>query len=180
MSLHDIRGRFAIPEPYPEIKVAGKNIFYAQLLLDPYASNVSEVNAINQYLYHYFRFDHACLKDIAELEEGISIVEMYHMEILAELILKLGGDPRYVDSKNCSYNASFVYYGRHVLDMLAADMEAERSAILQYRRLIDQIDDPYVKAILRRIIKDEQHHLKLFTEAYRRYQQKAGRTVKVE
>lgn len=167
------RSRYTLPEPYPEVRVAGRNLFYAQLLLDDYASDTSELNAINQYLYHYFRFKCQDLEDIAELEEGISIVEMRHLEMLAETILMLGGDPRYRGFQNNNqqyYTSSYVYYGYSVLDMLSSDIDAERGAIVQYRRHAEQISDPYVRALLNRIIKDEEYHLKLFTEAYQRYQ----------
>ena len=166
-------GRYALKEPYPPVKVSNRNVFYAQLLLDDYASNTSELNAINQYLYHHFRFKNKNLNDIAELEKGISIVEMNHLEILAELILKLGGDPRYRGFRNNNnqyYNAGYVYYGSSILEMLAADIDAEKGAIIQYRQHIEQINDPYIKAILQRIIKDEEYHFSLFSEAYQRYQ----------
>lgn len=169
------KSRFALPEPYPKIQVANRNLFYAQLLLDDYASNASEFNAINQYLYHHFRFKYKDLEDLAELEEGISITEMNHLEMLAELILKLGGDPRYrgfQNNNNQYYNAAYVYYGNAVLEMLSADVEAERGAIVQYRRHVEQIEDPYVRAVLNRIILDEEHHMKLFSAAYKRYSSK--------
>lgn len=165
--------RFAVKEPYPEVRVAGRNLYYARLLLDDYASNLSELNAINQYLYHHFRFRHRGLKDIAKLEEALAIVEMGHMEILADLILQLGGDPHFkgfLNNNQQYYSAAYVYYGHSVLDMLAADAAAERGAIIQYRKHVEIIEDPYIKAILNRIIKDEELHLKLFTEALRHYQ----------
>ena len=43
--------------------------------------------------------------------------------------------------------------------MLCADIEAEREAIAQYRTHICKINDDYVNAVLRRIIKDEEYHI---------------------
>ncbi|NPV93057.1 MAG: bacterioferritin [Firmicutes bacterium] len=168
--------RYSLPEPYPEVRVTAKNRFYAQLLLEDYASETSELDAINQYLYHSFRFKQWNLGDLAELEEGISIIEMRHMEMLAELILKLGGDPRYWvirDNDQRYYSTSSVYYGHSVLDMLSADIEAERIAIVNYRRHAGMINDPYVRAVINRIVRDEEYHLQLFSEAYQRYRSTA-------
>ena len=45
--------------------------------------------------------------------------------------------------------------------MLLADIEAERDAINQYQMHINMINDPYVNAVLVRIIKDEEYHIML-------------------
>ncbi|MCW2278496.1 ferritin-like domain-containing protein [Heliophilum fasciatum] len=173
---HHPMGKYVLPEPYPEINVSAKNPFYAGLLLDDYASQKSELNAINQYFYHHLRFKDVGLQDIAELVVAISITEMHHLEMIGELILKLGGDPRFrgfQNNNNQYYSGEYVYYGNHVLEMLSADIEAEKGAIQQYRRHVDQIQDPFIKAILNRIIMDEEYHLKLFMEAYRKYSAKS-------
>lgn len=36
------RDKYRLPEPYPKIRVVGKNPFYAQILLEDYAGKVSE------------------------------------------------------------------------------------------------------------------------------------------
>ena len=45
--------------------------------------------------------------------------------------------------------------------MLCADVEAERDAIAQYRAHIRNINDEFVNAVLRRIIRDEEYHIML-------------------
>lgn len=161
----------ALPIPYPEPKVLGRNLYYAELLFDDYAGRVSEFTAINQYLYHYFVFADK-YKDLAELEECISIIEMYHLELLAKTIILLGANPRYyslVDNQRVYWNASFVYYGNAVCDRLAADIAGEEQAIATYRKHQQLIKDPHIVNLLERIIQDEQHHLKLFTQAMHKY-----------
>jgi bacterioferritin len=157
--------------PYPEPRVTAPNRFYAELLLDDYAGPTSELTAVHQYIYHDFTF-HERYPELAELEECIAIVEMKHLELLAETILLLGVDPRfwYVRKNRYVYwDASFPYYGTNVCDRLAADIEAEEGAIKQYRAHQAMIKDPHIVALLERIILDEQHHLALFTEAYKKH-----------
>lgn len=132
---------------------------------------MSELTAIHQYIYHDFTL-HEQYPDVAELEECIAIVEMHHLELLAETILLLGGDPRFWYRRNNEYiywDAGHPYYGVNICDRLAADIEAENGAIRQYRKHQAMIKDPYVDALLERIILDEQHHLTLFTQAYEKY-----------
>ncbi len=160
----------ALSEPYPEVRVEGPNPFYARLLLEDFAGVVSENTAINQYLYH-----HLTLKDypdVAELEECIAIVEMHHYEILGELILLLGEEPRIgvlEDSTFRYWSGSYVYYGKGICDRLAADIAAEMAAIRNYTLHREMIHDRYVSEILTRIIQDEEYHLKLFREKLVKY-----------
>ena len=161
------RDKYADPSPYPEVKVAAPNLYYADLLIDDYAGMVSEFTAINQYLYHYFYFKDID-KELGEMLENISITEMLHMEILAETIKKLGGTPLMRGSystKGNFWNGSFIYYGTHLCERLKADIDAEYKAIDEYQKHICLIDDPHVQAILKRIILDEKVHIKLFNEA---------------
>lgn len=161
------REKYSDPSPYPEIKVLNQNPQYAELLMDDYAGVVSEFTAISQYLYHYFSFKDVD-ETLGELMENVSINEMLHMEILAETIKKLGGDPviRGSYSTKCNYwNGGFVYYGSQLCQQLREDIDAEYKAIEGYRKHITLISDPYVQAILQRIILDEKVHIRLFNEA---------------
>lgn len=71
---------------------------------------VSEITAIKQYLYHYFVLEEVN-EEVADLLECVSLVEMHHMELLAETIRLLGVDPRYRvirDSQEIYWNATYV------------------------------------------------------------------------
>lgn len=168
--LHKREG-YSDASPYPEIKVVEPNKYYLQLIRDDYAGIISEFTAINQYLYHYFVLkDYG--KELGELLENVAISEMLHMEILAEVIILLGGNPDYKGgaSTKCGFwNGSFVNYGCNLCHMLQADIKAEHQAIRCYQKHIKAINDPYIKAILHRIILDENVHLELFKNAYNAY-----------
>lgn len=163
--------RCAYPAPYPPVQISAPNRLYAELLLEDYAGVVSEVTAINQYLHHYFVLE-GINDEVAELEECISLVEMHHMELLAETIRLLGVDPRYRVFRNNQeiyWNASYVYYGYALCDRLAADIASEWAAIAAYRDHQQKIGDPYIKELLERIIQDEYHHIRLFNEVMQKY-----------
>lgn len=132
------RENYADPSPYPEVKVLNPNMYFAEILVDDYAGVVSEFTAISQYLYHYFFFKEIDY-GLGELLENISITEMLHMEILADTIKKLGGNPiiRGAYSTYGNYwNGSFIYYGTQLCEQLKADIDAEYKAIEEYRKHI--------------------------------------------
>lgn len=160
----------ALPDPYPEPRVIRPNFYYAMLLLEDYTGIVSELTAINQYIYHHLIFKK--IEELAELEECIAIIEMLHLELLGYTIGLLGIPPEFRTLSNnrvTYWNASYVFYGYNICDRLAADIAAEKQAIQQYRQHQQLIDDPYIKELLERIIKDEEYHLVLFSNAAARY-----------
>lgn len=159
--------KYADPSPYPEIKVLGPNFCYACILMDDYAGTVSEFTAISQYLYHHFSFEDID-KELGDLLKNVAITEMLHMEMLADIIIKLGGSPIIRGSYSTSgsfWNGSFVHYGTQLCEQLKADIDSEHKAIHAYEKHICMIRDPFIQAILQRIILDEKVHIRLFNEA---------------
>lgn len=163
--------KYAMDQPYPKIQVQEPNPYYASLLQDDYSGYVSEFTAVTQYLYHHYYFGQVD-EELGKLVEGISIIEMHHMEMLAQLIIQLGGDPRYggTQSTYCQYwSGMFPGYGHTLCDRLQLDLKAEQDAIRIYRYHVQLIQDPFVKAVLERIIEDEEHHLQLFRGQYEKF-----------
>ncbi len=162
----------AYPAPYPEVRVAAPNPHYARLLLEDYAGPISELTAISQYVHHHVVLEPE-FKEVSHLLECVSLVEMHHLEILAEIILLLGVDPRYrtIGQNNTEqyWNASLVYYGTSLCDRLTADIAGEWAAIANYRRHQQLINDPYIQNMLERIIMDELHHIRLFNQMVDKY-----------
>lgn len=165
------RNGYSSDEPYPEIKVLGPNKYYAELLMDDYAGVSSEFTSVNQYLYHNFDLDETH-GELSEMWINISITEMLHMEILAKTIRLLGGNPVYRGStSSCGayWNGGFVCYGNSICNRLKLDLHLEHVAINNYYKDISLIEDPYIKAILNRIILDEKLHVSLFEKAIEKY-----------
>lgn len=163
------KDRFRAPEPYPEVRVEGKNTAYAMIVRQDYAGRVSEISAVMQYLYHQLEMEQIPgWQEVSQLEKGISIVEMYHMEILGQILRLLGTTPRYEADNKLWTPAYVVYCDFDPCAQLRADIQGEREAIAQYEKHIREINDRYIQAILLRIIKDEQHHIQLLSDSLAR------------
>lgn len=152
--------------PYPEIRVEEKNAYYADLLSQDYAGEVSETTA--SLLYSYQHFDmFKDNKNFSDIVEEISIVEMKHLEMLGKTIKLLGKSPVY---KTCEssrgdcvmWSSSNVDYDSNLKDMLKTDVKSEKMAIKIYEHHKELIDDKYIKEMLARIILDEKRHLEIF------------------
>lgn len=164
----DLKG-YRADLPYPEIKVNEKNMKYARILSEDYAGSESELSAITGYIYSS--------KIIAEKYPGyssalekIAIIEMKHLEILAELIIKLGGDPQFrAENKYCAleyWNGGYLSYSKDIKNVILDNIKNESAAIDNYLRHICMISDENIKAILKRIIMDEEIHRKILAEMF--------------
>lgn len=153
--------------PFPEVEVSAPNPAYAQLLLGPFAAGgAAELTAITQYMHHHFTIKE---RDVADLELCIALVEMQHLDVIGSLIEQLGGDPRYWRSNRGYWRGSDVSYGESLTEKLRHDILHEEAVIAAYHMLIEEIKDPKIQAVLARIIRDEQVHIKCFLNALAKY-----------
>jgi len=169
----DIADKYRLDLSYPKAVVTNPNIAYAKLLLGDYAGHVSELGATAQYIFHMT----VLKKEYPEVSQallGVSIVEMEHLEMLGELIDALGVPPEYKAPKNGKkiyWDASprNVNYSTDIKKALLADINIEMKAIEQYEKSISQIGDDKIVCLLRRIILDEQLHIDIFSDLYKKF-----------
>lgn len=157
--------------PYPEIKVEGPNLYYAEILMDDFAGVISEFSSVNQYTYHASDFVNLD-PYLINMWTKIAAVERRHMQVLSKVIVLLGGNPIYRGSASTNGNywyGGFVRYGSNVCEQLQIDLETELMAIENYKRHILMIADGYIQQILERIIRDEEVHVTNFQNAINRF-----------
>ncbi len=161
------------PGWYPEVKIEEEDKRTAKLLLDAFADGAAaEFTAIAQYFQHHLTIpDHA----VANLELCIALVEMKHLELIGDVIEQLGGEPRYWATNKAYWSGGNVLYGDDPGGKVLMDIQAERDAISGYERLLLQIGQPQIQALLRTIVADERVHLELLERAYMRLVVAAGR-----
>lgn len=158
--------------PYPDIQVRAKNQVYANLLSVDYCGATSELSAITQYINNENRM--SCEKcPLAKTILGIAMAEMMHLQKLGELIYLLGGTVDFVarrqNGRNVMWTPGFLSISENVRNMILADIEAEKSAINQYRMHMKVIKDYCVNQVLERIIKDEEYHIMILQVLLKEY-----------
>ncbi|MEG1255072.1 ferritin-like domain-containing protein [Clostridium sp.] len=170
--------------PFPEGEVERKNINYANMILDAYASSAdSEIQAITQYLYHHKTIDN---KTISNTLLCIALVEMAHLDVLGDIISSLGGKPAYYNSNQNFWMTGNIPYGDK--DMLVVKMDednmkskevikqklmlnikGEINAINGYKFLMQNVNDKYIKRVIHKIISDEEVHIEIFQSLIEKY-----------
>lgn len=149
--------KFQSDKPYPEIVASCPNEYIVKMLSNLYSGRNSELSAILQYA-----FQHSVLKqnndEIAYILERISIVEMHHLELLANAIVAFGGLPCYEDGNGQTFCADGVCYYTNLACILEKSLQDERDAVNAYIRTANCVQNVSLRALLLRLAEDEQIH----------------------
>ena len=162
-----IECNYKVNAPYPPVRVDGPNIVYANEMLSNMGAIVSEMSDVTRYFYIAVVTKQQ-FSSIATCFHHISIVEMHHLNIFAELALLLGADPRLWcgQPRKRWWSPSFISYPHELCGLIAESIEAEKAAIHKYSAQANTICDKNIVAILNRIIRDEKRHIQIFREMY--------------
>lgn len=158
---------YKVNKPYPPVQAEGPNPIYACEMLSNIGNVVSEMSDVVRYFYISVVASEK-FPSVATCFHHISIVEMHHLHIFAELAMQLGADPRIWSGRNRKrwWSPSFIGYPKDICALIAESIKAEEEAICKYSRQAHTIQDPNIVANLNRIILDEERHLQIFTEMY--------------
>lgn len=149
--------------PYPPLDKITKDLKSAQIIAPSYAGYHGELTAILQYVYHHFYFAQEGDDETASVLVGISVCEMQHLDIIGEMLIKLGVDPVFtqVPPYPCGFFTSEkVSYSKTAHKMLIDDVSGEMLAIREYDRELSLLDNEQVASVIERIRLDEELHVK--------------------
>ncbi len=158
--------------PYPSLCGITQDLKTARIISPAYAGTHSELTATLQYIYHYFNFVKEFDEKTAQTLMGIAVAEMEHIEILGNVLVKLGVDPIFTHFPPCKtdyYSTRAVSYSKTPVKMLLDDISGELVAISEYRKIIDCIDNERVSEIISRIILDEELHVTVLKDLAKQY-----------
>jgi len=144
------------------------NVHYVTGVLQGFGYSADELSADLQYLYHSFIFKGRCDDETADILIGIAITEMHHLDILGNMLLKLGADPVYVTAYPPNgfnfFSASAISYSKSVRKMLMDDLAGELCAIENYDKILCKLCNEEVSAVIARIKLDEELHVRVLKE----------------
>ncbi len=145
------------------------NNYYATLLQDTFASQNSETKNILQFLY--FSYVLSSFENDFGLEfYSIAQDEIFHHKLLGELIVQLGGNPKYFSSKGMAFSGGFIDEIKGIRQIIETSIELKEKSIINYKILVAKIAEKDIKNILEIIISDEKKHLDLLKNMLKKYQ----------
>ncbi|MBO5327924.1 MAG: hypothetical protein J6B04_01980 [Clostridia bacterium] len=153
--------------PYPSLELISEDCYSLRVISPAYASSTSELNTILQYVYHSFHLNAKGFNHFAEDLQSIAVAEMMHLKLLGETILALGALPVFAQNPSTAFNfysAKFVSYSTSPVCMIEDDIRGEIQAIKGYKKMLALLKSERVKAVIYRIILDEELHLEKLKE----------------
>lgn len=151
---------------YPPVTVERKHPLYAREILTNLGAQISETTAVNSYFYAYLMVKHKA-PELAQVFFQLNRVETLHLEIMGELAMLLGADPRFWERRRNGlhyWSPCYGLYAREPQAILQGFIRAERETVQKYNAQIQIIRDANVGALLQRVKADEEVHLELLTE----------------
>lgn len=160
-------GSFAVAAPYPSVEEIAPNVCDLHLILNDYAGLVSELSAVTQYVYHQLNAKDEGFYQLAQVLLSIAKVEMRHLDLLGSTLCQLGGSPQFIYEQRGRlhhWNAGMIDDLRSAKAMVQSDLLLERKTIAAYEHQSAMVSQSAVKAVLDRIILDEELHVKILKE----------------
>lgn len=161
--------------PYPDVEGIVADCCALRIIAPAYAGEDGELTGVLQYTYQHLIFEKLGYEKYAKALEKISIDEMRHFELLGKTVLRLGALPIYTALPPCPvnfYTSKKVARDSSPIKMILDDIHAEQNAIIAYTKMIEQLKDEKIGAIIQRIRMDEEEHLCIFKQIYRELTEK--------
>lgn len=111
-----------------------------------------------QYLWHHVMAVGMKSPDVKDILKEIAIAEMKHAEKVAERLQYLGGTP--------TTKPTEIRVGGTLEEMVRDNLEAEREALVLYKRIIrvaEEEGDPTTRRLFEEILAEEEDHENLFS-----------------
>ncbi len=154
--------------PYPKVENIKPDHYFGKMLYDAYSGSKSELTTILSYVFEYLT--NGDYEEVVTFLKMISKQEMKHLELLGEILVSLGLEPYYMSTygnKWCSDNVKSTFHSLE--EMLKFNIEMEKGAIEGYKHLIEMCENGTIKAVLARIIMDEESHIQIFEMLKEKY-----------
>lgn len=138
-----------------EIKVEGKSKKYAELLKENYSGKFSDLSSFLLYKYEYIYFSKSDSSFALNMNK-LANDSLVHFEIFGKLIKLLGGVPNF---NNFIINDFF--YLDTKTKLLEVNIRITKEKIIKYTKNLNEIEDYYIKEILKKFIIEERKNLEI-------------------
>jgi len=124
------------------------------------AALATEIVCVLRYRYHYFVASGIHSAGVAEEFLTHSNEELQHVDMLAERINQLGGNPEMNPAVITQVSHSEYKEGESLAEMIREDLIAERIAIESYREMVSFFGDkdPTSRRLIEEILATEEEH----------------------
>lgn len=138
-----------------EIKVEGKSKKYAELLKNSRSGRFGDLSSFLLYKYEYALFSKLD-PSFALNMNNLASDSLSHLEIFGKLITLLGGKPDY-----SNFIINDLFYLDSKTKLIEVNIRITKEKIILYTNTLNNINDKYIKEILRKFIIEERKNLEI-------------------
>ena len=144
------------------------NDYYSKLIKEIYAGDNGETFMFLQFLYFSYTLS-SFENEFTKTFYLISQDDIDHHAMLGECLVKLGGEPTYISSKNIALNGINFEYFKGLKQIIEYAIEIKEKSIINYKILLNKIQEKEINNILEMILCDEQKHKELLENMLKKY-----------
>ncbi|MBR7185260.1 MAG: hypothetical protein IKD37_06605 [Clostridia bacterium] len=154
---------YTVTLPYPDVHPAKADLRLARLLFPLYSGPSGALCTLCEYLYAAL-----CIEEthgeLSRVLDAIADTERQHFRLLGRLLRDLGADPMLRVRVESGRRTSAAPGTQSLRTQLTQYLQREQTTADHYRYLLEQTDDEAVQALLRRILLDEEAHIRFFSQ----------------
>lgn len=152
--------------PYPAVISKHRNPHDIKILMTLYSGTNGEITAVMEYIYQHFVLK-ATNREAADIFKEFSVKEMHHMELLADAICALGGDPKFFNHNiDRFWCANILSCDKRLGNIIMRNLTAERCGYAAYTAASEKVSNSTVAALLKRIAEDEKEHIIILNDLF--------------
>lgn len=166
------------PSPYPSTGQITPNPSWLPMLAADYTAKQGKLTCFTQYIYQSVVVKQQN-PDLSACLYQIAVIEMKHLHLLGELIVCLGGNPRFINrhaGHTTAWHGGMVLYHQDIIRLLQQDILLEQQSIRMFEAQIQYMGESPVCALLQRMAQEDTLHIKLF-EQFLTHEEKSDSTV---
>ena len=157
-------------------KAEAQNEKYAAIIRSRFSGRDSEMSSLVCFIYQAIKFS-VCSEEFCQAIYDIILEKLGHIRVLGELLLSLGGEPKFFCGVSPNaiagswWNASpaVIQYPADLGQALQSNISREKESIAEYKSISAYIDDKGVCSALQGIILEKEKHLETFSLLYTRF-----------
>ena len=141
------------------------NSYYLGLIQNLFAGANGCLLVFMQFLYQHT----LSKKSFPQFEEcfcALQEKEIENLQLLGEILLKMGGDPQFFSSSRKYICAKSLNYSKEIDKIFLNDIELLEINIIDLKSAILKIEDKNLKEMLLKILENKKFSLKLLKEEY--------------
>jgi len=141
------------------------NSYYEGLVQNLYAGSKG---CFSTFMHFFYQYNLSVVFDsyLAECFKKLYEIELENCEILARLLLQMGGDNKYYSSSRKFLSGNNVDYIKNFQKIFVLDIELLEIGVLEVKSLIAKIENFSIKQNLNIVLENKKKSLKILKENY--------------